>query len=296
MKKLALVLLILSLASGLYATVYRSNQLHQKLEELPGVPETGYALEVRGTESKLYLDGKAVLTINESIQGNDRIIEQFDLLSGNTTTRIYKNGLLTRETETGEDGVSETVYVYVEGHLAFCTVLLNGNTVETVFFLRSSGNDEPVAVRDNNGLRFMSNSYLFQSGELFEILSSNLILSGDYETLESGDILVRLEDGNYRYSPDGLLLEVVRGSAVTTNEYDGLDLIRSETVDGAFKTVTFYEDGREKDILEYEADILVSFTTFSDTGKVQTLYRNGRELATVYYKEDNRTVDRIEYR
>lgn len=296
MKKLALVLLILSLASGLYATVYRSNQLHQKLEELPGVPETGYALEVRGTESKLYLDGKAVLTINESIQGNDRIIEQFDLLSGNTTTRIYKNGLLTRETETGEDGVSETVYVYVEGHLAFCTVLLNGNTVETVFFLRSSGNDEPVAVRDNNGLRFMSNSYLFQSGELFEILSSNLILSGDYETLESGDILVRLEDGNYRYSPDGLLLEVVRGSAVTKNEYDGLDLIRSETVDGAFKTVTFYEDGREKDILEYEADILVSFTTFSDTGKVQTLYRNGRELATVYYKEDNRTVDRIEYR
>ena len=231
-----------------------------------------------------------------SIQGNDRIIEQVDLLSGNTTTRIYKNGLLTRETETGDDGVSETAYVYVEGHLAFCTLLLNGNTVETVFFLRSSGSDEPVAVRDNNGLRFMSNSYLFQSGELFEILSSNLILSGDYETLENGDILVRLEDGNYRYSPDGLLLEVVRGSAVTTNEYNGLDLIRSETVDGAFKTVTIYEDCREKDILEYEADILVSFTTFSDTGKVQTLYRNGRELATVYYKEDNRTVDRIEYR
>ena len=42
--------------------------------------------------------------------------------------------------------------------------------------------------------------------------------------------------------------------------------------------------------------ILESRTVFTESGKVQTLYSNGRELATVYYKIDNRTVDRIEYR
>ena len=262
MRKIAAVLLIISFASCLYATVYRSNQLNQKLEVLADVPETGYALDVNGTGSVLYLNGEAVLKITESVQGSDRIVEQVDLISGSTTTRIYRNGLLSRETYTGEEGISETAYVYVDGHLVFCTLLSDGVTVETVFFLRSSGNDEPVAVRDNNGLRFMSSSYLFQSGELYEILSSNLVLTGDYETLENGDILVRLEDGTYRYSPDGLLIEVTRGSSVTKNEYEGTDLIRSETIDGTARTVTVYENGREKEILEYDGDSLVSFTAF----------------------------------
>ena len=60
--------------------------------------------------------------------------------------------------------------------------------------------------------------------------------------------------------------------------------------------MTLYSEGRESEILDYEDSNLVSRTVFTDNGKVQTLYSNGRELATVYYKSDNRTVDRIEYR
>ena len=168
--------------------------------------------------------------------------------------------------------------------------------VDNIFFLRSSNSDEPVAVKDSDGLRFMSGSYMFQSGELYEILSSNLVLNGDYEILESGEILVRLEDGCYTYSPDGLLIKMEQGTSVTINEYEGMNLVRSELTDGDSRTVTLYVDGKENEILDYEDGILVSRTTFPDTGKVQILYSNGRELATVYYKIDNRTVDRIEYR
>lgn len=296
MKKLSVVLLILLSASFLSAQVYRSNQLYQKLDELPVIPASGYALETLGNRSVLYLDGNAVASIDESRQGTDRIIEQKDLISGVVKTRIYRDGLLIRETETTEEGLRETSFTYIEGHLAFCSVLLDGETVDNIFFLRSSNNDEPVAVKDNEGLRFMSGSYMFQSGELYEILSSNLVLTGDYEILEHGDILVKLEGVTYTYSPDGLLMKVEQGTSVTINEYEGLNLVRSELTDGDSRTVTIYVDGKESEILDYEDGSLVSRTTFPDTGKVQILYSNGRELATVYYKLDNRTVDRIEYR
>ena len=296
MKKLSVVLLILLSASFLSAQVYRSNQLYQKLDELPVIPASGYALETLGNRSVLYLDGNAVASIDESRQGTDRIIEQKDLISGVVKTRIYRDGLLIRETETTEEGLRETAFTYIEGHLAFCSVLLDGETVDNIFFLRSSNNDEPVAVKDNEGLRFMSGSYMFQSGELYEILSSNLVLTGDYEILEDGDILVKLEGVTYTYSPDGLLMKVEQGTSATINEYEGLNLVRSELTDGDSRTVTIYVDGQESEILDYEDGSLVSRTTFPDTGKVQILYSNGRELATVYYKLDNRTVDRIEYR
>ena len=296
MKKLSVVLLILLSASFLYAQVYRSNQLYQKLDELEVVPASGYALEIQGNSSVLYLDGNEVVKIEDSRQGTDRIIEQKDLMTGTVKTRIYRDGLLIRETETSAQGITETAFTYIDGHLAFCSVIVDGSTVDNIFFLRSSNNDEPVAVKDNDGLRFMSGTYMFQSGELYEILSSNLVLTGDYEILENGDILVKLEGGTYTYSPDGLLIKEEQGTSVTVNEYEGINLVRSEMTDGKHRTVTLYSEGKESEVLDYEDDILVSRTTFPDTGKVQILYSNGRELATVYYKLDNRTVDRIEYR
>ena len=66
--------------------------------------------------------------------------------------------------------------------------------------------------------------------------------------------------------------------------------------DGDKRTVTIYSEGKESEILDYKDAILESRTVFTESGKVQTLYSNGREIATVYYKIDNRTVDRIEYR
>lgn len=296
MKKLSVVLILLFIVSSLFAQVYRSNQLNQRLEELSTVPQVGYALEVNGNSSILYLDGQAVLSINESTQGNNRIIEQTDLVKGSTKTLIYQNGLLSKETETGELGTDETIYTYINGHLAFCSIRHDGETIDTIFFLRSNYGDDPVAVKDNSGLRFMSGSYMFQSGELYEILSSNLVLTGDYEILESGEIIVKLDDGKYTYSSDGLLLKVEQGTSVTLNYYDGLDLVRSEKTDGNKETVTSYEKGRETEILDYDEGILVSRTIFPETGKEQTIYTNGRELATVYYKMDNKTVDRIEYK
>ena len=232
MKKVPLLLLFLMIASSLSAQIYRSNLLNQHLEELSSIPQTGYAVEVNGTSSVLYLDGRPVLSINDSKLGTDRTLERVDLESGERKTLFYRNGLLTREISYIGESVQETAYIYINGHLAFCSFISDGITQDTVFFLRSSENDEPVAVKDNDGLRFMSSSYMFQGGELYEILASNLILTGDYVVLDTGEILVTTEDGTYTYSPDGLLMKVEQGSAVTINSYEGTAIIRSEMTDG----------------------------------------------------------------
>ena len=62
MKKLSVVILILLCASFLSAQVFRSNQLYQKLDELPAIPASGYALEIQGTNSVLYLDGNVPIS------------------------------------------------------------------------------------------------------------------------------------------------------------------------------------------------------------------------------------------
>ena len=164
MKKVPLLLLFLMIASSLSAQIYRSNLLNQHLEELSSIPQTGYAVEVNGTSSVLYLDGRPVLSINDSKLGTDRTLERVDLESGERKTLFYRNGLLTREISYIGESVQETAYIYINGHLAFCSFISDGITQDTVFFLRSSENDEPVAVKDNDGLRFMSSSYMFQGG------------------------------------------------------------------------------------------------------------------------------------
>ena len=296
MRKLSAVLLLLLFSSLLYAQTYRSNQLLQKLEALDSVPLQGYALDVNGDESTLYLDGRAVIAIAESNQGNERIIEQKELESGNAKTLVYRDGLLVQESLSSDGITEESIYTYIRGHLAFCTVRRDGQTMDVIFFLRSADGNEPVAVKDNGGLRFMSGSYMFQSGELYQILSSDLVLTGDYKVLESGEIVVELEDGTYTYSEDGLLLKIEQGSSVTTNTYEGRQLVKSETVTGENRKVVLYENGNECEILDYEGSQLISRTLCRREGNIQTLYRNGREIAVVYYNADNRTVERIEYR
>jgi hypothetical protein len=296
MRKLSAVLLLLLFSSLLYAQTYRSNQLLQRLEELDSVPAQGYALDVNGDESTLYLDGRAVIAIAESNQGDERIIEQKELESGNTKTLVYRDGLLVQESLSSDGITEESIYTYIRGHLAFCTIRRDGQTLDVIFFLRSADGNEPVAVKDNDGLRFMSSSYMFQSGELYQIISSDLVLTGDYKVQESGEIVVELEDGTYTYSEDGLLLKLVQGASVTTNTYEGRQLVKSETVTGENRKIVLYEGGSEHEILDYEGAQLISRTLCRKEGNIQTLYRNGREIAVVYYNADNRTVERIEYR
>ena len=290
-KTLALLLSFFALGS-LSALVYSSNLLGQKLEVLSGIPLSGYALEDNGSVSTLYLDGIPVRR-TERIEGiQETTVTETDLLSGSTFTRFYSDGLLM--SESGSDG-SLVSYAYVEGRLAFCSSSVPGQESRVTFFLRSSGDGSLMAVKEGDVYRFISESYIFQDNELLQQVASDLVIKEDHEVLEDGRI--RYEQGGiiYIYSPSGLLLSAEENGVVSEYFYDGRTIARIETVDGNLRSVENYSDGRAVERLVYEDGILTSRTEYRTEGNIQVLYKNGRKVATVYYRQDNRTVDRIEY-
>ncbi len=290
-KTLALLLSFFALGS-LFALVFSSNLLGQKLEVLSGIPLSGYALEENGPVSTLYLDGIPVRR-TERIEGiQETTVTETDLLSGSTLTRFYSDGLLM--SESGSDG-SIVSYAYVEGRLAFCSSSVPGQESRVTFFLRSSGDGSLMAVKEGDVYRFISESYIFQDNELLQQVASDLVIKEDHEVLEDGRI--RYEQGGiiYIYSPSGLLLSAEENGVVSEYFYDGRTIARIETVDGNPRSVENYSDGRAVERLVYEDGILTSRTEYRTEGNIQVLYKNGRKVATVYYRQDNRTVDRIEY-
>ncbi|MBQ2527506.1 MAG: hypothetical protein II544_02020, partial [Spirochaetales bacterium] len=219
-------------------------------------------------------------------------VTETDLLSGSTLTRFYSDGLLM--SESGSDG-SLVSYAYVEGRLAFCSSSVPGQESRVTFFLRSSGDGSLMAVKQGDVYRFISESYIFQDNELLQQVASDLVIKEDHEVLEDGRI--RYEQGGiiYIYSPSGLLLSAEENGVVSEYFYDGRTIARIETVDGNLRSVENYSDGRAVERLVYEDGILTSRTEYRTEGNIQVLYKNGRKVATVYYRQDNRTVDRIEY-
>ena len=292
MKKTAVIASLLLSVSLLYAQVYRSNLLWQKLSIESSIPSSGYALEEDGDTRVLYLDGRKVRVMKRTTSGNTTIETEIDVSSGRTTTRTYTDGLLT--SETGSDGASIS-YAYVEGHLAFSSMTGSDGEVRTTFFLRSADDGVLMAVREGDSLRFVNDSYIFQDDGLLQQLAPDLVVSSDHEILEDGNIRY-VENGiTYTYSPSGKLLTKEENGAVSEYFYVDNRLVRIETVDGNLRGVETYQDGTATGMTVYENGVMVSITTYRKEGNIQTLYRDGRKVATVYYRQDNRTVDRIEY-
>ncbi len=285
---------MLSSLSCLFASLYRSNVLGQMLESIDSRPETGYFLDVQDDVRLLYLDGKLVSTTTQTKVDNSIIIVEENYSTGVTSSKQYTDGLLVKET----NGGTTVSYGYLEGHLAFCSTFVGDETepVSIIFFLRSSNDGTLVAVRTEEGLRFISDSYLVQTGSLYQMLPSNLVVQGDYVVNEDGNIQYDEAGVTYIYSPEGLLLETKEGEVVTTYTYRENVLASTTKQDGDTKVIENYVEGVLSETLVYEGEVLTSQTYHKDGGNIQVLYKDGRKVATVYYKEDNRTVDRIEYR
>ena len=292
MKRIFVLILSLVTLFSLSALTYTSNALGQKIRLVQAVPATGYAVDADGNTEILYLDGKAVRKTVRVKNGDDIIETETDLAGGKTVTRVYSKGLLT--TESDSDG-NVTNYGYVDGHLAFCSRGTDDQVSEMTFFLRSSSDGSLMAVKEGETVRFVSESYIFQNDELLQQIAADLVISEDYEVLDDGSIRYQKAGAEYVYSPSGLLMSVSQDGAFSEYYYENKTLVRIETTDGAVRSVENYRDGKAFEKLVYENEVLASLTEYRTEGNIQYLYRNGRKIATVYYRQDNRTVDRIEY-
>ena len=292
MKKTFVLLMSLLSLGSLFAQVYSSNMLGQKLEPLGGIPAYGYALEEDGSVSILYLDGVPVKKTERIEIGNEITVTETDLNSELTVVRSYSEGLITSESDSNGN---QTSYAYVGGHLAFCSTSGPGQETRITFFLRSSEDGSLMAVKEGDVYRFISESYIYQDNELLQQVATDLVIKEDHEILEDGRIRYIQNGITYIYSPSGQLLSTEENGVVSEYFYNGKAIDRIETVDGNLKSVENYLEGKAVERLVYEDGVLTSRTEYRAEGNIQVLYKNGRKVATVYYRPDNRTVDRIEY-
>ncbi|MBQ7508477.1 MAG: hypothetical protein IJT52_04025, partial [Spirochaetales bacterium] len=163
------------------------------------------------------------------------------------------------------------------------------------FFLRSSVDGSPLAVKTRDSIRFFGENYVFQDGNLYEIVSGNLVLTGQHSVNADGMIEYSEGDVLWTYYPDGRIMSVGDGNYLKKYFYEEGVLSRTETTRGDNLSVGTYKEGKEVSRSEYEKGVLVSFTELRSEGNIKTLYSEGRKVAVVYYRSDNRTVDRIEY-
>lgn len=296
MRKARLVLLILlAIELQLNAQIFRSNQLGQLLSETEHISESGYCAVVSDNTKELYLDGSLVLvrTISE-MNGSTYIIEKS---VDQVVTLQYTNGLLIREVSESDGKRTAVVYSYLNGRLAFCSFFENAeeSPSQVVFFLRSSDAKEPIAINHNGSLSLITENMLFQNGRAFEILGSDTVIEGDYEINDTGDIVMMEGDTQYTYSSDGLLMLVETPMSRTEYVYEDYVIMEKTTYNSNAYAVESYANGKAYQMESYEDGQLVSLTIYQENGNVQTLYNKGTEIATIFYKPDNRTVDRIEY-
>ena len=296
MKRTFLFLLLLSSLMCLNAEVFRSNQIGQKLEKVPEVLSTGYFIMEENGARSLYSDGILLWTEYTTNEEGDTVVLRTYPDSSNELRKVYRDGRLVLESEKDSGIRRDTSYAYSDGKLIFSSTEDTAGGKSVLSFLRSSDTGQIVGISDNGSIRFMSSSYLVQDGKLLESLVPGLVVSGEHTVLEDGNIQISEDNGvTSIYSNDGLLLSTVSGNRQTSYMYEDNKLICTESVDGNVRETTNYENGRAKDQYYYEYGELVSHLVFNDEGNIKTLYRNGRVVAVVYYRRDNRTVDRIEY-
>lgn len=297
MRKTAFFLFLLLSVLSLNAQVFRSNQLGQKLEKADSVSDKGVFLVEEGQTGSLYIDGTLFWTERKIHNSPDEIIiiRKYEK-SQEELTRTYKDGRLVLESVTDSEGTTSRSFGYSEGKLVFVSTDYENGSVSVQSFLRSSDKKDVIGVSDDGSVRFLSDRYSFQNDLVLENLAPGLVTNGEHRILENGDILI-YEDSDTEsvYSPKGLLLSRRTGERLVSYIYDDEYLIRVETTDRTSRIVENYTDGKPYDRYEYENNALVSHTVFRAEGSIKTMYSQGRVVAVVYYRKDNRTVDRIEY-
>lgn len=293
MRKAILILLILfSIELQLGAQFFRSNQLGQILSEIESLEDSGYCVDFTEGGRNLYYNGELIAQYSEVYSGDLRLV--LEKTSDSEHIKQYENEYLIRENlKKGEINTS-IVYSYINGKLAFCTISDDQSSV-VIFFLRSSVNREPVAIRRDGTVTIITDSMVYSNDLVLEMLASGSVIEGDYSINEQGEIQIVEGSVVYTYSLDGILLTEESPNSRTQYLYEDYMMKEKVTYLNGSYMVESYEEGKAISLSTYESDLLTSQIVYNENGNIQTLFQNGNAIATVRYKQDNRTVDSIEY-
>lgn len=289
MHRAAAFFLALFACMMVYAQVYSSNVLMQKLSVLDEVPQEGwYIVSENGVET--LFNGqekvKSVTRTQDSIiteEGGQRSEKHFS--DGRLDYEILSDGTRA-DYEYSENGILKQIIYSKEGE----------SVRQTEYRFTSSGTLAAVIDRENGQANFYDDGRItYREGDTVQIRDKVLNAvtdSRDDEAerldTEDGYVLISRDEAGHilkeeHYTFDDVIVESIRYTYTQDGEISG-------------RTVTQYDgSGRWKTEHEYSAEQLVNIFVRQADGTVECIrYRNGSEYARIVYDRERTRVLSLE--
>lgn len=291
MHRVGCILLFLSLLVPVFADVYSSNELFQRLAVKDGLSSLGWELEALADREVLYFDG---VIKGEKIlhpDGYEKIWDEqservFLDSNGNVVRRILKDG----------EKIEEYNYFYKEGSLASYTYSMDDNLIKKIDYIDADGRLVAISGDKNAYLTRDSIVYRDNEGKAVAITTFDLKTVDDSNVLDSSGSFSELVDGVlYTYASNGRLeFEEGDGFSVHYNYSEDGSLVSIDTIQGDLKIVDEYVNSIKVKTMEYEAGITRKVRTYLDGGVVEEIrYLSGKPRYRMIFDMDGKRLKEV---
>jgi len=295
MKHIITVLIILLSVFPVFSDSFSSNELGQRVET-----ESPYMIEIKGNSTVLSKDGIPVTETITVISGIVKTVTKRNLEDGSETITRYNKGYLEKIENRYADGTSDsTSYIYSDGVLV-CTEFTDAEGNRTVeYYLRNASDSSLFAVRRYENTTLIGTDYIYIDDNIYT-RSNNMVVSGNFNVDDSGNVSFERDGVTYTYGPDSLIQKEEDENQVIYYSYnDGVIASKRTVTKTEPVTVVMLEykngsEATETTFVNYVITQKIDFIT-EEQGMVKTVYNSGKPVARVYYRSDNKKVARVEY-
>ena len=295
MKHTAAVLIILLSVFPVFSDSFSSNELGQIVQT-----ESPYSVEINGNSLILSKEGIPLTETITVTAGNSKTVTKTNLEDNSKTITKYNKGYLESIQNLYADGTSDsTFYIYNDGVLV-CTEFTSADGNRTVeYYLRNASDSSLFAVRRYENTTLIGTDYIYIDDNIYT-RSNNMVVSGNFNVDDSGNVSFERDGVTYTYGPDSLLqkeedeqkviyysyTDGVIANKRTVSKSEPVTVVMLEYINGSESVETTYVNYVITQRIDYITD---------EMGMVKTVYNSGIPVARVYYRSDNKKVARVEY-
>ncbi len=270
MKKIAVLLSLLSIVLPLFARWYSSNELGQKKGELEAFSSDGWVLYEDDSTSVLYSDGIEKKRKEYTSSGwTEKTDDETE------TVFLFQDGKIERRVIENSDGRKEYNYFYSGSILSGYNYSLNGTLIENVEYTTTENGDLLYYRVLDEGVYLSDNYFVYDGGDRIKI--------GAFEINES--------DGERESTPSGGYIEKKDGLEY---EYDSLGRLIREEKEGSKITYTYLDDGTLSEKRE-ENESGVYVTDYTPDGDILSTYNTSGEKVTQRHTLPDGTIEETRY-
>lgn len=284
------LLIFLMMLPSLFADVYVSNELFQRLEQKAELEGSGWELDVSEDVEVLSLDGE--------IKGKRTFFSDgYQVERGASSERVFKDEKenVVRRIISDEMKSEEYNYFYKDGVLSSYTYSIDGELVSKVDYL--DANKRLVAISGDRTAYLTRESLIYRDDDGNAVIideDGNVV--DDEKSINDKGTLTELIDGVlYTYTEEGRIKsEKGDGYLIEYFYSDDGSLKKRTSQRGDVFIVDEYENSQIKKTTEYKGDVVQSVRTNLEGGIVEEIrYLSGNPRYRMFYDMDGRRLKEV---